>query len=73
LGTNRLDVSAERVAGRLEGATVWVEVPLRRGDRPVPGDLLEDVDRHAGIGHPGQAGVAQVVTAVGRQQAGRGR
>jgi hypothetical protein len=40
-----------------------VEIALGGDQRSVPGDLPEHMDRDTGIGHPGEAGVAQVVTA----------
>lgn len=40
-----------------------MEVALGGGDEPVACDFLEDVRTDAGVGHPGQAGVAQVVAA----------
>jgi len=40
---------------------VGVQVPLRGHERSVPGDLAQVVHRHAGIGHPCQPGVPQIV------------
>ena len=40
-----------------------MQVALRCGERSVASDLPQDVDGDPGIGHPGQAGVSQVVAA----------
>jgi hypothetical protein len=39
----------------------WVQVALGGCERPVPGDLLQVVHGHAGVGEPGQRGVPKVV------------
>ena len=39
-----------------------MEIALGSDQRSVPGDLPEHMDRDTGIGHPGTAGVAEVVT-----------
>jgi hypothetical protein len=38
-----------------------MQVAPRGRQRAVTRDLPQDVDRDAGVGHPGQAGVPQVV------------
>ena len=40
---------------------IRVQIPLRRGQRAVPGDLPQDVHRDTRISHPSQPGVPQVV------------
>src|SRR5215831_11636953 len=45
-----------------DGLGVWMQVALGGDQRSVPGHLPGNVDRHTGIGHPGEAGVAQVVS-----------
>ena len=40
---------------------IGVQIPLRRGQRAVPGDLPHDMDRNARIRHPGEPGMTQVV------------
>lgn len=54
---------SESLAGFQDPEDVWVEVALGGGDEPVACDFLEDVRKDAGVGHPGKAGVAQVVAA----------
>jgi hypothetical protein len=56
-------VRAERSSRIRDVLGVRVQVTLGGNQRSVPGDLPEDVDRNADVGHPGQAGVAQVVAA----------
>jgi hypothetical protein len=56
-------VGAQRDARVCDGLGIGVRVALGGDQRSVPGDLPEHVDRHTGIGHPGKAGVAQVVSA----------
>jgi hypothetical protein len=56
-------VRAERVPGLGDGVKVGVKVALRGRQGPVTGDLAQDVDGDTGVGHPGQAGVAEVVAA----------
>jgi hypothetical protein len=62
-GPIRRQVHAERSSRIRDGLGVGVQVTLGGNQRSVPGDLPEDVDRNADVGHPGQAGVAQVVAA----------
>ena len=38
-----------------------MQIPLRGGQRAVPGDLPQDVHRDTGISHPGEPGVPQVM------------
>jgi hypothetical protein len=40
---------------------IRVQIPLGGGQRAVPGELPQDVYRDAGISHPGQSGVPQVM------------
>ena len=40
-----------------------MQVALGGDQRSVPGDLPQHMDGNTGVGHPGQAGVPQVVTA----------
>src|SRR5262245_2285482 len=56
-------VCAQRYTRVCDGLGVRVQVALGGDQRSVPSDLPEHMDRHTGIGHPGQAGVPQVVTA----------
>lgn len=42
---------------------VGMQVALSGGERAMSGDLAQVVDRYSGVGHPGQAGVPQAVTA----------
>jgi hypothetical protein len=44
-------------------ADVGVQVSLRGGERSVAGNLAEDVHGDAGVGEPGESGVAEVVPA----------
>ena len=46
-----------------DGVLVRVEVALRRREGAMPSDLAQMVNRNAGVGHPGQARVAQIVAA----------
>jgi len=39
-----------------------MQITLGGDQRAMTGDLAEHVNRNACVGHPGQAGVAQVVT-----------
>jgi hypothetical protein len=51
-------VSGEQGGGIGDGLLVRVQVALRRREGAVSGDLAQVVDGYAGVGHPGQAGVA---------------
>jgi hypothetical protein len=44
-----------------DGPLVRVQIPLGGGQRAVPGELPQDVHRDAGISHPGEPGVPQVM------------
>ena len=63
LGPAASQVARQGVAGGTEGSVVGVQISLSRGDRAVPGNAAEDVDRNACVGHPRQSGVAQAVAA----------
>ncbi len=54
---------AERGPSVGDGLVVRVQVPLCGDQRSVTGDLAQNVYEHACISHPGQAGVAQIMTA----------
>ena len=56
-------MGAERVASGSDGPLVRVQVALGGGDRAVAGDDAQDVDPDACVGHPGQPGVPQAVSA----------
>ena len=51
------------MSGLGDGSLVEVQVALGGGERAVAGDLAEVVQGDAGVGHPGQPGVAKVVAA----------
>ena len=53
----------ERVSSVGNGLRIGVQVTLRRGQRAVPSDLAEHMDRNACISHPGQAGMPEIVAA----------
>ena len=44
-----------------DGPLVRVQIQLSGGQRAVPGEFPQDVHRDAGISHPGQPGVPQVM------------
>lgn len=59
LGTRSLltpgrEVGAESSPGQLDRAAVRLQVALRRGERTMPSDLPEHVQRYTGIRHPGE-------------------
>jgi len=57
-------MGAESVTSLSDRPPVRVQVPLCRGERAVPGDLAQHVDRNASVGHPRQPCVPQVVPAL---------
>jgi hypothetical protein len=56
-------VRGECVTGIGDAVSGGVQVALGRRERSVAGDDAQDVHGDAGIGHPGQSGVAQGVAA----------
>lgn len=59
----RSEVVRQGGTGVDDGLFVRVEISLGRGQLAVAGDQAEALDLYAGVGHPGQAGVAEVVPA----------
>lgn len=50
-------------ASRGDRLAVWVQVPLRRGQRAVAGDLLQLVREYASVGEPSERRVPEIVPA----------
>jgi len=61
LGPADAEMRRQGVARLGDRPLIRVQIPLSRGQRAVPGDLPQDVDRDARISHPGEPGVPQVV------------
>lgn len=57
------EVRGEHVTVLLQGDDVRMQVPLGDPRVGVPGDLLESMQGHAGVGEPGEPGMAQIVVA----------
>lgn len=62
LGALDAEMSAEGVAGIDDGLGIRMQIALCGGERPVSGDLPQDVDRHTGVGHPGKARMPEIVS-----------
>jgi hypothetical protein len=62
-GPGRPQEGRQRVAGSADRGQIRVQTSLCRADRTATGDLAKDVYGNPGIGHPGQAGVTETVSA----------
>jgi hypothetical protein len=55
-------MSAEGVAGIDDGLGIRMQVALCRGQRPMSGDLPQNMNRHASIGHPRETRMPEIVS-----------